>query len=200
MRPTLSTKRRTTRPHTASPSGEPSPAPPALPHNRGRAALGTATGQGPAGQQEIVRGTISTRRPRPADRCLPCHAAVCARPHRAGHRPAQTRWFAGQAKRGKPGLAGHPQRGGQAGPTATQTAALATRAEPPRSRGQFPCGRQELRHAVQARSLAWEGLEGAARPSMPMHRIGRGRRRRGAQPPGRPHANLGATAGSEEFA
>ena len=51
-----------------------------------------------------------------------------------------------------------------------------------------------------AQGLAWEGLEGAARPSIPMQRIGRGRRRRGAMPPERPHANLGSAAGGGEFA
>ena len=199
MRPTPRTRRRTTRQRKVSPPGATAPAPPALPRKRGRAALGTATGQGLAGQQEIVRGTISATAKRPADRCLPCHAAVCARPHRAGHRTVPTREFAGQATRGKPGPAEHPQRGvHRAGPPA----APATRAEPPRSRGRFLCGRQVLRHAIQARSLAGEGSGGRDGPPDPSGNAAMewGRRRRGAQPPGRPHANLGATAGSEEFA
>ena len=59
---------------------------------------------------------------------------------------------------------------------------------------------QAQRGAIQPRRLAWEGLEGAARPSIPMPRIGRGRRRRGAMPSERPHANLGSATGDGEFA
>ena len=105
--------------------------------------------------------------------------------------------FAGQAPRGKPDPADGPALG--TGGTGSPADA-GDLAEPPRSRGQFQGGRQRQRGAIQPRRLAWEGLEGAARPSIPMRRIGRGRRRRGAMPPKRPHANLGSAAGGGEFA
>jgi hypothetical protein len=120
------------------------------------------------------------------------HAASDARGH-----PQDGPWFAGQAQRGKPDPADGPALGAGGTASLAGTGALE---EPPRSRGQFLRGRQGQRGAIQLRRLAWDGLEGAARPSIPMRRIGRGRRRRGAMPPTRPHANLGSATGGGEFA
>jgi hypothetical protein len=120
------------------------------------------------------------------------HAASDARDH-----PQDGPGFAGQAQRGKPDPAAWPAlgTGGTGSPGDTDD-----RAEPPRSRSQFLRKWQRQRAAIQPRRLAWEGLEGAVRPSIPMPRIGWGRRRRGAVPPKRPHANLGSAAGGGEFA
>ena len=105
-------------------------------------------------------------------------------------------WFAGQAQRGKPDPAGHPQSGE---PGTGSPAGAGDLVELPRSRGQFQRGRQGQRGAIQAaQGLAWEGLEGAERPSMSMRVASKGLAIGWGEPPRGSHANL-ETAG-EEFA
>ena len=160
-------------------------------------------GQGQADCQTCKRGcglrTIrANRRPRKqADmqsrRQAGDHAASDAR----GHRQDGPR-FAGQATRGKPDPAGHPQRGK---PGTGSPADADDRAEPPRSRGQFQRVWQRQRGAIQPRRLARKGSgRRDALPDPAQQAPDWGRRRRGAMPPERPHANLGSAAGGGEFA
>ena len=137
----------------------------------------------------------ASRPPRKQADMQPCrqacgHAASDARDH-----PQDRPWFAGQAQRGKPDPAAWPALG--TGGTGSPAGADGL-AEPPRSRGQFQQGRQGRRGAIQPRRLAWEGLEGAARPSMSMRVASKGLAIGWGEPPRGSHANL-ETVG-EEFA
>jgi len=101
--------------------------------------------------------------------------------------------FAGQAERGKPGFRQVWQHHKRKVP-GTETPA----ADRPPARGFGQTAGAEFRDAIQRLTLAWEGLEGAARPSISMQVASTGLAIGWGVAPRASRANL-ETAG-EEFA
>ena len=134
---------------------------------------------GPAGadpRRVCPRQTASDLSPYPA-------------PHEAGDLGADHWRFAG----GKPGSCRHRQVRRHEPPTRETPAA-----DRPPLWGIGRAAGATVRDAIQPPRLVWEGLEGAARPSISMHNASRGSAIGWGFAPKRSHAKLGAAGG--EFA